>query len=274
MNNYIKGKVLPPLDFLAKVCLMPEFSGLGLEPWLLCSQQFDLNSLAAQNLPQRENGSQHHAYFGRFFLYYFDQSRTFPPSDTEADCPLRYGVLYAYGKASGEDKVLALVKFFETKDDMLAFSKQLDLGVSDGLSSAGKAEESERALRFFKEKGRYYSGEYSFTDFHFFISLENDDASDKALISLNVPHDSAGTDYSGGLGCVCSIAAGYRGMPVAQKILISRYLIRFSDEDTASVLRTDFSAVPVSDEGGKAYKHRRKARAYRRRRAGMALRSG
>ena len=171
---------------------------------------------------------------GAYFCIYYDQSKTSYDRDVKSDRDLRCGVIAIYDHtelATGKKRNAVCGAFFKNEDRNLA------LELKNGLDAAFKESDERVREDMINEKfnsisavSSPYRGTVTYTDRHMFIAIRGKEYGDNALIALYKPGKRSDSEYVGGLGAITSVSRGIHHMPVAQKIIISKYKIVSSDE--------------------------------------------
>ena len=223
LNDDVKKRRLPSIEFLVKLCTMPEFKekGLNLTLDLLISEKFDPEALLRKGngLPSVNREEMKHGDFlGNYICYYFDQSKAVYSEDSDEPRALRYGVVSIYDtyeSLTGEMSIRAHAMFFDQKDYQNAidlkteldsiFSSQANLSVNsrnvaidDAFSRADNPQRREdSSVTEAREVDSAYEGDVIITDHHAFINLQSNAYGDHASIVLYAPQKKSSDDYIG-----------------------------------------------------------------------------
>ncbi len=258
LSNYINGNIkgLPPLDYLLRLCTMPQFKekGLNLSLEMLISDKFDPEGMIKKRqgdpfLSRREMA--HGDFLGAYLTYFFDQSKPVHDEDCKLSRAFRYGVIAVYNdydSVTGEVAAKALAYFCKAEEASVAFAlkKTLDHAFKTNGSVDGRNKAIAKAFDF--EGSAVYEGTVTFSNHHTFINIHNHIYGDNALIVLYAPQKRPDTEYIGGLGSIASVARGRAHMPTAQKIILSKYELTCSDETVAEHLSMASAVVNQENE--------------------------
>lgn len=255
LSNYIKGKRAPSIGYLANLCALEVFKGKGLDLHIddLINDSFDPQFVIQQKkgVPiETKKKLKRSDFVGCYLCYFFDQTKPDEEQAHKATRELRYGVLSVYDDVNGVNgdvSAKAISAFFkeEEKDKAFELKKKLDELFSCEIS----INERNDLIRqtYFNTSG-VYDGEVEFSDHHTFISISCNKYGDSGMIVLYSPQKKTDTEFIGGIGSVASVAHGRQHMPVAQKIIISKYELKCSPDVIAEHLNMTSVSITSDDE--------------------------
>lgn len=243
LSSYISGGAYPPLDFIAKMCVVPDIQkAISFTADELLFETLEFND--GKPDADKKKSNLHSDILGNFFLYFYDQSSPDASGQIDSGRKLRYGIISIYEqvKKLGEIGVYAYALFFKTVEEAEIHWKDL-------ISIDGADTHLDKLRMLYKSNNEHYTGEISFNGNHVFIDLSSAFYRDKGLFILNAPEKKPNADYIGGLGNALSLSHGSARCPVAQKIIFSRVQLKnASEEEIAKHLSLTSGSVSVQEE--------------------------
>lgn len=235
VSEYVKGKKVPPVEFLVNIKMK---FGISVDDFVMTeSNLFEIPDSVDIRDSKSDSGIINKIK-GSYFVYYFDTSNYKGRDDNSPSDSLVYGVLKIFDSSASSSGVgcIAVLGF---KNITSAEKAKYDI---DNLS------ENINIFDFIKEQNypNIYSGSLELTNKHAFISL-SDDNKDKALIIFHRV-SSTKNDYIGGIGTINSVSKGREPMPVVQYIGISEKAIRLSEEEIHHNLLLDLPKFKATNE--------------------------
>ena len=259
ISNYIgeKGKcVVPPLSFLVSLCKRPELKAKNLNITVndLLSVDFNPDIALERNTNHIEESFQDRivkSFNGNYFCYLFDQSKDIEEQSFSIPRELRYGVMSintVVDNITALSKTNVYARFFKSTEYAEAFGLKNELDKLSHQEYKSSDDLNQQLLECLsKEKGTYV-GELKFNGQHMFIDISNNSYYDNALMIFHISSKKATDDYIGGCGSMTSVSHGEHRLPVAQKIILSRYELEYDSEIIAEHLRMSHGAVSPSSE--------------------------
>ncbi len=255
LSNYIKGERAPSVAYLANICALEVFKGKGLDLHIddLINDSFDPQYVLQQKkgvTVETKKMLKRSDFIGCYLCYYFDQTKSGDEQAHKATRELRYGVLSVYDDingVNGDVSAKAIAAFFkdEEKDSAFELKKKLEEIFSAEISINDRNDFIRQA--YYNTSG-IYDGDVEFSDHHTFINIGSSKYGDNALIVLYSPQKKTDTDFIGGIGSVASVAHGRQHMPVAQKIILSKYTLGCSPDVIAEHLNMASATITSTDE--------------------------
>lgn len=248
ITNYTRGERLlqtEQFELLRKSEAIKRRVRLTVDDFFLDNRDFEQKL----NMPSTDEAKvvsplRYKDFVGNYFLYLFDQSKTEKEQIYLADREMIFGVISLYSDAVGADDgntLSAYARFYSEsgRKDAVSKKEHLDKLISESKSTA-------EIMKEFSDD-RSYSGVVSFSGHNIFVSLDNIKYKDSALLIFPVPDKTVNVDYTGGLGCICSISHGNH-MPVAQKVIITRKQLIKADDEIRKHLMMSSTSVTTADE--------------------------
>lgn len=178
-------------------------------------------------------------YLGLYYSYFLNQANG-TESETHKRREFRYGVfqIFAVDEMNGENQYRVYARFYKDASS----AEDLYLNAKKKTKENMATRELEELRRLFSEKkpgnecakektgSECYEGVVTLTDDNLFINIESELYADKAQIIIPVPKKKAGKEYIGGLGVMNSVSHGSRKLPVGQKIILSREIVKAPKE--------------------------------------------
>ncbi len=255
MGNYLHGKRVPGVNYLAHICTLDIFKDMGLHLTvdMLLSADFDpAKAVRANETPaeQIELVEDHGDLTGTYLLYYFDQTKEMLNGDMEADRDFRYGVITVYEDVSeARPRIGVFATFYEEDELDKAMRVKKDV---DKLFGTKSGKDLNGALKNYyssdREGSGVYNGELSVGKRHMFIVLWGSIYHDRAMMIFYSPDKREDGDYIGGLGSVTSVSHGDQHMPSGQNVVLSKYELDCPSEEIAEHLQLSHVKVEQSAE--------------------------
>lgn len=246
ITNYTSGNRMLPteaLDNIRNNTKIKRKINLSVDDMFLENEDFRKKlHIPVPGNPDKISELKHKDFVGNYFLYLFDQSKTESEQIHLADRDMIFGVITVYSEAGDGNTLSAYARFYTEKERKEAVAKK------DALDKLIKENKSFSEIMEAFSDERSYSGTMTFSGRNVFVSLDNIVFKDSALLIFPVPNKPENVDYTGGLGCICSISHGNH-MPVAQKVVISRKQLEKADDEIRSCLMMSSASVSTSDEG-------------------------
>ncbi len=255
LSNYARGEKLPGLLYLLKICSMECFKAKGINLTIekLTSPSFDPEAMT-QN---KEKIYQYNAekntnrnFAGNYLTYLFDQTKPLFDQDAKTSRELRYGIVSVYedyNSMAGDTIMRAYALFVKEHEKDIVEDMKAKLDAIYALDAA-PSEKNLKIKKIYTETQHEYEGELTVAENHAFLNLNSDGYNDKALIVLYSPQKRKASEYLGGVGSVASVAHGRNHMPVAQKIILSKYDLKCSREEIATHLSMALAPVEQTSE--------------------------
>jgi len=229
INNYINKDSEPSIYFLMG---LKQAYGINIDDFLfkpLDSKQ------RAEHLPDG-----YERFLGNYMLYHYDTSASKGQASTYAKNTLNYGVVSIY-VGSGE----------ELKVKSVFISNRLE--AENILKNLNNMTNLNDVIDFYDKQGKYmYEGDFSFTNTQLFLSLVNNEKSDKSLLIFNNPPSVK--EYIGGIGTVNTVSRGREHMPCIQYLLITRDILSVPDGEIYNLLALDEPDIDLSVEADELIK--------------------
>lgn len=245
----VNKQTIPDVTYIAKLCTVPRFKkyGLTLDDFVTHRIEFE-RVVYSESTTEDIDYTAKKGYTGTYLIYIFEQSKDKALAGVDSVRELRYGVISIFEQwnLSDENDFIAIAKFFKTLPAAEKFKESVD----DLPKHEDTFANADAIRRIYQDNDRYYTGHLEFTMHHTFINLNSTFYGDNALMVFHAPQKKSDTDYIGGVGCVSSVSHGNNHMPIAQKIIISRYPIKRSNEEIAEHLqmnRIDIGMKAESD---------------------------
>jgi len=255
LSKYVRGDALPGLFYLLNLCSMECFKEKGIDLTLekITNPSFDPEGMTSNKEKIYKYNSEkatNRDFVGNYYSYFFDQTKPIYDQDEKTMRELRYGIISIYedyNSMAGDTtmRVFALFVKEHEKDIIDALKTKLDEVYALEIPNS---EKNIMIKRLYVDTQQEYVGELTVADNHAFVNLSSDGYNDKALIVLYSPQKRKASEYFGGVGSVASVAHGRNHMPVAQKIIISKYDLKCSKEEIGTHLSMSLAPVELTDE--------------------------
>lgn len=238
LNDYIKGKTLPPLGFFVSLRNLYDIS---IDDFLTKTiNPDDYTKPAMPSKADLELQSYYKKYLGSYFMYYFDTSNYKGNDRQTPKESLYYGVLYIYespSKVSKSTYDCVSIMGFENRKDAAKVKKEIDAckTVEDAISTASKNYSSGLYIGDFEIEGDYV-----------YLSMTHG-TSDRALAIFNKVNSNKGK-YVGGIGTINSVSKGREKTPTVQYLGLSRKPIVQSEEEIHHNLLLGYPTFNVEKE--------------------------
>ncbi len=258
LSNYMKGgdileSRLPSFDYLVSLTQNQAFKNNGIKVSLdlLISDQFDPaneSNKLGKSVAELQGHNLHKDFVGNYLCYFFEQSKPKNNQDLRSGRELRYGVISAYEDRetlTGNVLIKAYAVFFKGDEKSLAL--ELKARLDGAFASKEKSTVKDRNAAILKAfddvADRIYVGDVTFGEEHMFITVNGTSHVDHAMIILHSPPKRTASEYIGGIGTVASVTRGRSHMPVAQKIILSKFELNCSDEVISEHLSMSFATI-------------------------------
>jgi len=247
LNGYINKKTMPDILYISKICAHPRFKKYGFSLDDFVTERIEFERVSVKESPSDDiDSTAKKGYIGTYLVYIFDQSKIDSFSEIDRVRELRYGVISVFEQWNlvEDNEFIAFAKFYKSFDSAVRLKSELDeLPIDTDML---KGAESIRSK--YQKDNQYYSGKLEFTKDHTFVNLSCPFFGDHALMAFHAPRKKGDTVYIGGVGCVTSISRGRYHMPAAQKIIISRYTLKKSDDEIAKHLQMNHISISMKSE--------------------------
>ena len=279
LNNYMNPKPemlkIPPLDRLLRLCRIQDFAENGLRFGIddLISETFDPQEVIRWHREASNVSAvkvSRNDYVGNYLCYLNDQTNLSDGLGNKKVRELRFGAMSVFDRidsVSGKRTMQVYVKFFkpEKRSEAIKVKKELDeifgsTTIKNDVSLKSNGKRNKEISEYVSKDAGFYSGELLFSGNRGFISIENENFFDKALIVFQVPEKNASNEFIGGIGSMTSVSHGGDRIPVSQKIIMSRYELNCDDLYIADYLNMSFpnfthdeSAKRISEFCSKLY---------------------
>ena len=241
LNEYIKGKAVPSLFVIHRICNNPSINRFGftIQDFICTDIDFMYSSLIntfnqcviheSKECIKKING------LGVYMVCFANNAHAIDDSKPL----LKYGVLFIYrisNNTPNSNPYKALLRIFPAYEAAKELFTDLNMKhklYENELNGDWKAicevcevsvEDGETHL---ENNDSYYIGDVFFSKAqkpHMFFNLGNVGLGDYATFIFNMPPKRSSSEYIGGLGVVTSICRGLEHLPVAHKVIISKYL--------------------------------------------------
>lgn len=255
LSNYVRGDKLPGLLYLLKLCSMECFKAKGINLTIekITNPSFDPEGMTNnKEIIYKYNAekSMNRDYVGNYYCYLFDQTKPMFAQDEKTTRELRYGIVSIYedyNNMAGDTTMRAYALFVKEHEKDIVDGLKAKLDEVYALEVAS-SEKNLKIKKIYTETEHEYEGELTVAENHAFLSLSSDGYNDKALIVLYSPQKRKASEYLGGVGSVASVAHGRSHMPVAQKIILSKYDLKCSKEEIGTHLSMSLAPVEPTSE--------------------------
>ena len=258
MSGYLgksNSKSLPSLEMLVGLCKNDSVRKRGLIFTLndLLSANFDREKVLEAKGGHTDFASldlMSSSFNGVYCFYLFDQSKPVNEQDPKLSRELRFGVMAIFSSLDGvqalrRNNIIAKSFKFSERDQAQELLKTIANAFDTGNRNIDRRNTA--ITKAFEKESDLYYGELTFKGERAFIHIENDD-SDNSLIILYTSSKKTDSLYIGGCGSMVSVTHGDDHMPAAQKIILSRYPLRCSDEMIADHLKMASAPVTTTKE--------------------------
>lgn len=237
VNDYIKGKRLPSLEFMAAIMNLYDIS-------LNVFLTRDINPVDYVIPKESDAHKQEYKiaqkYFGSFYAYYLDTANYRGRDSYDASAALRYGIFLIYenpgsaGKTTyGSAAVLGLDDINEADQIKAAIDSFPDASAAfDYIAN--------------NHSNLMYRGSFDLGEKHVFLTLEHGDK-DKALAIFYKIHSSKQKNI-GSMGTINSVCKGRESSPTIQFIGITRDKVQLSSEEIFHTLLLNYPTFRVTTE--------------------------
>ncbi len=237
ISNYLKGKRIPPFEFMVHLCTLKEIKTKGLHLSLdgLIDRNFDPEAVLKRRKSKTADShtDSRAADLEGVYLCYLSSVPTPYGSGQKTVSVLHYGILVLYETCddlTGATYLYAKMCFLpgEQREQALSLLSTFRSYYKKNLTQIERARSIE--LLFAKQEVSIWEGKVQFGSRHGFLTLCDRGSNDCAYLTFHAP-SAKGTDrYRGGMAALISLAKASGYAPTMQKLLFSKCELRCSDD--------------------------------------------
>ena len=238
MTDYCKGRRILGTEHLLE---LRKHFGISIDDFLTKS----ITPPAVTVVPRsagidKEKMETYHKYCAAYYMYYFDTSKSKGRDLQSPKDSLMYGILYIYESPTSSDAPefgCAAILGIKDRGEVTRVKKELD-EMKDPEKIIDHIEKNYESMA--------YSGDFSLTQNHAFVSMSHA-STDKALLIFH-RIDNNKPEYIGGIGTINSVSKGREHTPVIQFLGISKYFLNMSEEEIHHNLLLDYPDFEADPE--------------------------
>ncbi len=253
VSKYIRGKQLPPLEFLVSLCTSEEVKLAGIDINLdkfISEVISDKKPLEKKTTAQNETALKHLGFLGVYLCYSFDHGNAEDAADAGASRDVRCGVVAVLEDYNHvlNNRFQSVIAVFPDEDDERQ-SRELKAHIEKMMS--GRADLKTRNDEIYEYCKRFrlcYTGQVTFNRDEAYISLSGTHYKDHAMVIMYAPAYRTETSYIGGIGTLAMVAHGATHAPTAQKIVLSTCALNCTEEMLADYLNLTTAFISQESE--------------------------
>ena len=238
MTDYCKGRRILGTEHLLE---LRKHFGISIDDFLTKSITPPAVTVVPRSVGiDKEKMETYHKYCAAYYMYYFDTSKSKGRDLQSPKDSLMYGILYIYESPTSSDAPefgCAAILGIKDRGEVTRVKKELD-EMKDPEKIIDHIEKNYESMA--------YSGDFSLTQNHAFVSMSHA-STDKALLIFH-RIDNNKPEYIGGIGTINSVSKGREHTPVIQFLGISRYFLSMSEEEIHHNLLLDYPDFEADPE--------------------------
>ena len=238
MTDYCKGRRILGTEHLLE---LRKHFGISIDDFLTKSITPPAVTVVPRSVGiDKEKMETYHKYCAAYYMYYFDTSKSKGRDLQSPKDSLMYGILYIYESPTSSDAPefgCAAILGIKDRGEVTRVKKELD-EMKDPEKIIDHIEKNYESMA--------YSGDFSLTQNHAFVSMSHA-STDKALLIFH-RIDNNKPEYIGGIGTINSVSKGREHTPVIQFLGISKYFLNMSEEEIHHNLLLDYPDFEADPE--------------------------